>query len=81
MSASFIDLKAQYTVLVSDRDEMKKRLSGAGIPTAVHCPGPLNKQLAYNHMFCPNCAPIAQQIAKRVLSLPVHVYSAVFEVT
>jgi len=62
---------AQYTVLVSDRDAVQKRLSEAGIPTAVHYPVPLNEQLAYKHLCCSDCAPIAQQIAKRVMSLPM----------
>jgi len=62
---------AQYTVLVSDRDAVQKRLSEAGIPTAVHYPVPLNEQPAYKHLCCSDCAPIAQQIAKRVMSLPM----------
>jgi UDP-2-acetamido-2-deoxy-ribo-hexuluronate aminotransferase len=62
---------AQYTVLVPDRDALQKRLSEAGIPTAVHYPVPLNEQPAYKHLCCPDCTPIAQQIAKQVMSLPM----------
>lgn len=62
---------AQYTVLVSDRDEMQKRLSEAGIPTAVHYPVPLNEQPAYKHLCCPDCTPIANKVAKQVMSLPM----------
>ena len=62
---------AQYTVLVSDRDEMQKRLSKAGIPTAVHYPVPLNEQPAYKHLCCPDCTPIANKVAKQVMSLPM----------
>jgi UDP-2-acetamido-2-deoxy-ribo-hexuluronate aminotransferase len=62
---------AQYTVLVPNRDALQKRLSEAGIPTAVHYPVPLNEQPAYNHFCCPDCTPIAQQIAKQVMSLPM----------
>jgi len=62
---------AQYTVLVPNRDSMQKRLSETGIPTAVHYPVPLNEQPAYKHLCCSDCAPIAQQIAKRVMSLPM----------
>ena len=62
---------AQYTVLVPDRDAVQKRLSEAGIPTAVHYPVPLNEQPAYKHLCCPDCTPIAQQIAKKVMSLPM----------
>jgi len=62
---------AQYSVLVSDRDAQQKCLSKAGIPTAVHYPVPLNEQPAYKHLCCPDCTPIAQQIAKQVMSLPM----------
>jgi UDP-2-acetamido-2-deoxy-ribo-hexuluronate aminotransferase len=62
---------AQYTILVPDRDALQKRLSEAGIPTAVHYPVPLNEQPAYKHLCCPDCTPIAQQIAKQVMSLPM----------
>ena len=62
---------AQDTVLVPDRDALQKRLSEAGIPTAVHYPVPLNEQPAYKHLCCSDCTPIAQQIAKRVMSLPM----------
>lgn len=62
---------AQYTVLVPDRDALQKRLSEAGIPTAVHYPVPLNEQPAYKHLCCPDCTPIAQQTAKQVMSLPM----------
>ncbi len=32
---------------------------------------PLNEQPAYKHLCCPDCTPIAQQIAKQVMSLPM----------
>lgn len=62
---------AQYTVLVPDREVLQKRLSEAGIPTAVHYPVPLNEQPAYKHLCCPDCTPIAQQVAMQVMSLPM----------
>ena len=62
---------AQYTILVPDRDALQKSLNEAGIPTAVHYPVPLNEQPAYKHFCCPDCTPIAQQIAKQVMSLPM----------
>jgi dTDP-4-amino-4,6-dideoxygalactose transaminase len=43
----------------------------AGIPTAVHYPVPLNEQPAYKHLCCPDCTPVAQQLAKKVMSLPM----------
>jgi UDP-2-acetamido-2-deoxy-ribo-hexuluronate aminotransferase len=62
---------AQYTVMVPNREALQKRLTEAGIPTAVHYPVPLNEQPAYKHLCCPECMPVAQRMAKRVLSLPM----------
>jgi UDP-2-acetamido-2-deoxy-ribo-hexuluronate aminotransferase len=62
---------AQYTVMVPNREELQKRLAEAGIPTAVHYPVPLNEQPAYKHLCCPDCTPVSQQLAKRVMSLPM----------
>jgi UDP-2-acetamido-2-deoxy-ribo-hexuluronate aminotransferase len=62
---------AQYTVMVTNRESLQKRLTEAGIPTAVHYPVPLNEQPAYKHLCCPDCTPLAQQMAKRVMSLPM----------
>ena len=63
---------AQYTVLVPDRDALQARLQAAGIPTAVHYPVPLNDQPAYAHLCCPDCTPVARQMAREVMSLPMH---------
>ena len=63
---------AQYTVLVEDRDARQAKLHAAGIPTAVHYPVPLNAQPAYTHRCCPDCTPVAQQLARQVMSLPMH---------
>ncbi len=62
---------AQYTVMVPNREGLQKRLAEAGIPTAVHYPVPLNEQPAYKDLCCPDCTPVAQQLAKRVMSLPM----------
>ncbi|BBH47480.1 DegT/DnrJ/EryC1/StrS family aminotransferase [Pseudomonas sp. KU43P] len=63
---------AQYTVQVDDRDAVQKRLQAAGVPTAVHYPIPLNKQpaVADEHALL----PIGDQVAMRVMSLPMHPY-------
>ena len=62
---------AQYTIMVPNRETLQKRLAEAGIPTAVHYPVPLNEQPAYKHLCCLDCTPVAQQLAKRVMSLPM----------
>ena len=63
---------AQYTILVEDRDALQAGLYAAGIPTAVHYPVPINEQPAYAHLCCPDCTPVAQSIARQVMSLPMH---------
>lgn len=63
---------AQYTVFSENRGATRSELEEAGIPTAVHYPIPLNEQKAYRHHCCPDCTPVAHQVAKRLLSLPMH---------
>lgn len=63
---------AQYTLQVPNRSTLVSKLSGAGIPTAVHYPIPLNKQPAV--MDCSVNLPVGDGIAEQVLSLPMHPY-------
>jgi len=66
---------AQYTVQVDHREETGKKLSGKGIPTAVHYPIPLHLQPVFAALNLPEGSfPIAEFVAKRVLSLPMHPY-------
>jgi len=62
---------AQYTLLSSQREALQMCLADAGIPSAVHYPIPLNEQLAYQHLCCPDCTPFAKQAAQNVMSLPM----------
>jgi UDP-2-acetamido-2-deoxy-ribo-hexuluronate aminotransferase len=62
---------AQFTVIVNDREKVQKYLENAGVPTVVHYPVPLNDQPAYKHLCCSECTPVAKQMAKQVLSLPM----------
>ena len=62
---------AQYTIRVKDRERALASLQGAGIPTAVHYPVPLNRQPA---LACDACFEHAEQAASEVLSLPMHPY-------
>ena len=63
---------AQYTAMIDNRAGVQARLTSVGIPTAVHYPVPLNTQPAYRHLCCPDCTPVAADLARRVLSLPMH---------
>lgn len=62
---------AQYTVLVSTRYEMHKHLSEASTPTVLYHPVPFNEQPACKKLCSPDCVPVAQKIAKRVMTLPI----------
>lgn len=61
----------QYTVFCDDRAAVQKRLADAGVPTAVHYPIPMNEQPAYRRLCCPDCTPVARQVAQTVISLPI----------
>jgi UDP-2-acetamido-2-deoxy-ribo-hexuluronate aminotransferase len=62
---------AQYTIIVPQREALQQCLADAGIPTAVHYPAPLNEQPAYRHLCCADCTPVARDLAKQVMSLPM----------
>jgi len=63
---------AQYTVEVDHRESIQKKLSSAGVPTAVHYPLPVYAQpaLLQNDLDHPN----SENAARRVMSLPMHPY-------
>ena len=65
---------AQYTLKVTDRDELRKRLSDADIPTAVHYPMPLNKQPAVQDLDA--ILHNGDEMSDQVVSLPMHAYMA-----
>ncbi len=54
------------------RDELQKRLAEAGIGTLIHYPIPPHLQEAYRDLgFGPGAFPIAETLAREVLSLPM----------
>lgn len=66
---------AQYTIQVDHRDQVVAALAERGVPTAIHYPRPLHRQPAFDR--CPvagGSAPVAERLAGRVLSLPMHPY-------
>ncbi|KHD06703.1 aminotransferase DegT [Candidatus Thiomargarita nelsonii] len=64
---------AQYTIQVDNRDELQNKLTEQGIPTAVHYPIPLPQQPVFAHLKGINCS-VADKMAERVVSLPMHPY-------
>jgi UDP-2-acetamido-2-deoxy-ribo-hexuluronate aminotransferase len=63
---------AQYTLQLDGRDALTKALHAAGVPTAVHYPIPLNAQPAYRGLCSGEPTPVADAVAGRVFSLPMH---------
>lgn len=63
---------AQYTLQVADRLKVEEVLNAAGIPTAIHYPIPLNKQPAVKDESVR--LPIGDEIAQKVISIPMHPY-------
>ncbi len=63
---------AQYTIRVSNRDQVQEKLKAAGIPTAVHYPIPLNRQPAVADATVQ--LPKGDKAAEHVISLPMHPY-------
>ena len=62
---------AQYTILVPERDAVRRSLQAGGIPTAVHYPLPIHRQPAYAHWAANDAAPLADRLSAHVLSLPM----------
>jgi dTDP-4-amino-4,6-dideoxygalactose transaminase len=64
----------QYTLRIATRrDELKKYLADAGIDTMVYYSTPMHLQKAYANSAHPaGTFPIAEQLSKEVLSIPIH---------
>ncbi|MFN0316005.1 MAG: DegT/DnrJ/EryC1/StrS family aminotransferase [Burkholderiales bacterium] len=63
---------AQYTIKVQGREELEAALKAAGIPTAIHYPVPLHRQPAYAQWAKGSSFPVSEQLARQVISLPMH---------
>ncbi len=65
---------AQYTVYVDNREEVQRYLKELDIPTAVHYPVPIPHQTAYAQFAVGAHYPVACDMAKGVMSLPMCPY-------
>jgi UDP-2-acetamido-2-deoxy-ribo-hexuluronate aminotransferase len=65
---------AQYTVVPEDRAATQAILKELNIPTAVHYPVPIPLQPAYARVCSSESFPVAEEMSKRVLSLPMGPY-------
>lgn len=61
-----------FVVQVDRRDEVRQYLQERGVGTGLHYPVPLHRQRAYAHLKLHEGAfPVAEQVCKRLLSLPM----------
>ncbi len=66
---------AQYTIEVEERSRVIEELKARGIPTAVHYPRPLHLQPVFRaEGGGTGQFPVAEALATRVVSLPMHPY-------
>ena len=66
---------AQFTVKVEDRPGVQARLMAAGVPSNVYYPRPMHLQSAYRKFGeGEGSLPVAEQLSRVVLSLPMHPY-------
>lgn len=63
---------AQYTVRVAQRTAFERHMKESGIPTAVHYPLSLHQQPAYAAGCAGQSFPVAERLAREVISLPMH---------
>jgi dTDP-4-amino-4,6-dideoxygalactose transaminase len=62
-----------YVIRSKQRDELKTYLEKQGVSTVIHYPIPPHKQACYSE-FGSQSFPIAELLAKEVLSLPISPY-------
>ncbi len=66
---------AQFSIQVKNRDALAAKLNSEGIPTAIHYPIPLHLQPVFTHLHQKEGSfPIAEAVAKNILSLPMHAF-------
>jgi dTDP-4-amino-4,6-dideoxygalactose transaminase len=62
----------QYTVLTDARESIQNALAAAGIACAVYYPIPLHRQEVYRDIYAGCSFPVSEEVAARVLSLPMY---------
>ena len=66
---------AQYSILLDERDRVREALAGEGIPSQIYYPEPMHLQPAYcDYGGGPGSLAVSEEIAGRILSLPMHPY-------
>ena len=68
---------AIYSILLRDateRDRVQASLKATGVPTAIYYPRPLHRQPAYREHHDGSALPVSEDLANRILALPIHPY-------
>jgi UDP-2-acetamido-2-deoxy-ribo-hexuluronate aminotransferase len=66
---------AQFTIKVEDRDGVQARLKASGVPSNIYYPRPMHLQPAYLPYGDGEASlPVAEELSRVVLSLPMHPY-------
>jgi len=66
---------AIYAVLLdseAQRERVQESLKAAGVPTAIYYPKPLHHQPAYSGHHDGAALPVSEDLATRILALPIH---------
>jgi UDP-2-acetamido-2-deoxy-ribo-hexuluronate aminotransferase len=66
---------AIYAILLPDeasRDRIQAVLRADGVPTAIYYPRPLHRQPAYSAQHDGSALPVSEDLAGRILALPIH---------
>ncbi len=66
---------AIYAILLKDsaqRDALQSSLKSDGVPSAIYYPRPLHKQPAYQAAHDGAALPVAEDLATRIMALPIH---------
>ena len=74
----YVSSWAQYTLILNSQEErnfLQTKLKEKGIPTMIYYQIPLHKQVVYeNYHFNVEDLKVAEELCKKVLSLPMHPY-------
>ena len=66
---------AIYAILLPDaaaRERMQAGLKAEGVPSAIYYPKPLHQQPAYSAAHDGTALPVAEDLSRRIMALPIH---------
>ena len=66
---------AIYAILLAspgERNRVQGALNASGVPTAIYYPKPLHHQPAYRDHHDGAALPVSEDLAGRILALPIH---------